>query len=396
TAKRRAALLLALADLGGEMERAEVTRALTEIADWAVGCAAAALLRAEAARGALPGLDADLDPRAAGYIVLAMGKMGAFELNYSSDIDLIVLFDEARFDPGDHATVRAGFVKVTRKLVRLLSDVTEDGYVFRTDLRLRPNPAVTPVCVGLIAAERYYEAHGRTWERAAFIKARVCAGDRRAGEAFLKRLRPFVFRRHLDFAAIEDAREMLRKIRDHKGLFGPITVRGHDMKLGRGGIREIEFFTQSHQLICGGRDARLQAPSTQAALSELHRAGWVNADEHDALQAAYVAHRNVEHRIQMLEDAQTHRVPKGDEGLAAVAALSGEADPEAFARRVAARLEDVHAITGEEEEPVQAPVARCFATREAEAILDSWPHLPATRSDRASALFARLKPEVLR
>ncbi|MEL6125134.1 MAG: bifunctional [glutamine synthetase] adenylyltransferase/[glutamine synthetase]-adenylyl-L-tyrosine phosphorylase [Pseudomonadota bacterium] len=399
TAKRRTALLLALGDLGGAMALSEVTGALTEFADWAVETAAGALLQEEAARGGLPGFDAVLDPRDAGYLVLAMGKMGAFELNYSSDIDLIVLFDETRFAPEDHGEARAGFVRVTRKLVRMLSDVTDGGYVFRTDLRLRPNPAVTPVCVGLLAAERYYEAHGRTWERAAFIKARVCAGDRAAGEAFLTRMRPFVFRRHLDFAAIEDAREMMRKIRHHKGLTGPITVHGHDVKLGRGGIREIEFFTQTQQLICGGRDPHLQAPGTQEALTALRDAGWVEPAEHDALQGAYMAHRTLEHRIQMLEDAQTHRVPRGDARFAALAALCGTNDLPGFEAGLARRFETVHAITGGDvvqEHAAEPATPVCFEDAASEAMVESWHRLPATRSDRASAMFGRMQPEVLR
>ena len=237
--------------------------------------------------------------------VLAMGKMGAHELNYSSDIDLIVLFDETRHDPDDYAELRRGFIRVTQRLVKLLSEVTATGYVFRVDLRLRPDPSVTPVCIASDPAEHYYESVGRTWERAAYIKARPCAGAIAAGEAFLGRLRPFIWRRHLDFAAIEDAQDIRKRIRAHKGLTGPLRLPGHDIKLGQGGIREIEFFTQTRQLITGGRDDGLRQRGTLAALAALAAKGWVDRAAAATLAEAYVAHRELEHRLQMLEDAQT-------------------------------------------------------------------------------------------
>ena len=229
----------------------------------------------EIRRGKLPGATGDDIERAGGMVALAMGKMGAGELNYSSDIDLICLFDETRFDPDDWHEARASFVRATRKMAALLSDMTADGYVFRTDLRLRPDPAVTPVCVSMEAAERYYESLGRTWERAAYIKARACAGDIAAGERFLKTLTPFVFRKHLDFAAIQDAHDMRLRIREHKGLGGPITLPRHNMKLGRGGIREIEFFTQTRQLIAGGRDPDLRVRGTVARTAAREKASAV-------------------------------------------------------------------------------------------------------------------------
>jgi len=247
-AKRRLALLVALADLGGAWDLMQVTSALTRFADGAVETGLRAILGAEIARGRLPGIAPGSDPSALGMVVMAMGKMGARELNYSSDIDLICLFDESRFAPADVHAARSGFIRATRRLTRLLSENTAEGYVLRTDLRLRPDAAVTPVCIGMDAAEEYYESQGRTWERAAWIKARPAAGDIGAGEAFIERLRPFVWRKHLDFAAIEDAHDMRLRIRSHKRLHpgqgGAITLEGHDLKLGAGGIREIEFFTQ--------------------------------------------------------------------------------------------------------------------------------------------------------
>ncbi|MBO6885194.1 MAG: glutamine-synthetase adenylyltransferase, partial [Marivita sp.] len=232
-AKRRIALLTGLADLAAVWPLETVTQALTDFADLSVHLAMRATSLHEIKRGKLPGQTEDDAELAGGMVALAMGKMGAGELNYSSDVDLICLFDETRFDPDDYHEARSALVRATRKMCAMLSDLTGEGYVFRTDLRLRPDPSVTPVCLAMEAAERYYESLGRTWERAAYIKARACAGDIAAGETFLKTLTPFVWRKHLDFAAIEDAHDMVRKIRDHKGLAGPITLPGHNMKLGR-------------------------------------------------------------------------------------------------------------------------------------------------------------------
>ncbi|MBL9048153.1 MAG: glutamine-synthetase adenylyltransferase, partial [Tabrizicola sp.] len=232
-AKRRVALLAALCDLGGVWSLEGVTGALTRLADKAVHLALVTQVGEEIRRGKLPGAGPDDTATAGGMVALAMGKMGAGELNYSSDIDLICLFDETRY-PGEEQEARASFIKVTRRMTAILSDAT-DGYVFRSDLRLRPDASVTPVCLSMAAAEAYYEAEGRTWERAAYIKARPCGGDLAAGERFLKTLTPFVWRKHLDFAAIQDAHDMRLRIRDHRGLHGPITVEGHNMKLGAGG-----------------------------------------------------------------------------------------------------------------------------------------------------------------
>ncbi|MGB0498625.1 MAG: bifunctional [glutamine synthetase] adenylyltransferase/[glutamine synthetase]-adenylyl-L-tyrosine phosphorylase [Rubricella sp.] len=400
-AKRRVALILSLVDLAGVRDVMWITRRLTDFADLAVDSALKALVSRQIDRGALPGQgDAD-KATAAGMTVLAMGKMGAGELNYSSDIDLIVLFDDSRYADIDLGEARAVFIKVTKQLTRLLSDVTEDGYVFRTDLRLRPDPSVTPVCISMDAAERYYESVGRTWERAAFIKARACAGDIAAGEAFLDRLAPFVWRRHLDFAAIEDAYGMIRAIRDHKGLTGPITVPGHDVKLGRGGIREIEFFTQTLQLIMGGRDPSLRPRGTLDALDALVAAGRVDPGEATILKTEYRALRDIEHRVQMMEDAQTHRLPASEEGLDRIAALAGFPDRIAFREDVRARLERVHALVeaslGDRagREPLDAAARAFLEDGAVQEIIAYWDRLPATRSDRASSLFRRLKPEIV-
>jgi glutamate-ammonia-ligase adenylyltransferase len=393
--KRRVALMVALADLGGAWPLEQVTGALTDYADAACGAALRAGLAIQIKRGKLPGMTQDDLADAAGMVVLAMGKMGAHELNYSSDIDLICLFDETRFDPNDFHDARAAFVRATRAMSATLSDLTGQGYVFRTDLRLRPDPAVTPVCVAMEAAERYYESLGRTWERAAYIKARPCAGDIAAGGRFLTSLRPFVWRRHLDFAAIQDAHDMRLAIREHKGLGGPITLPGHNMKLGRGGIREIEFFTQTRQLIAGGRDPDLRVQGTCAGLAVLADKGWVPPEVAQSLTDHYRAHRTVEHRLQMFRDAQTHDLPMSDQGFARLAALM-DTDVEPLQTDLRARLSAVHEMTEGFFAPTHAPAQQLpeehvFDTQ----IIDRWPRYPALRTDRGAAIFERLKPDLL-
>jgi len=396
-AKRRVALLLAACDLGGVWELEQVTHALTEFADFATQAALQSQIRREQARGKLPGVSVDDVQDCAGVVVLAMGKMGAYELNYSSDIDLIVLFDETRHSKDDYYDVRASFLRATRNMTKMLSDITAEGYVFRTDLRLRPNPSVTPVCVPMDGAERYYEAEGRTWERAAFIKARVCAGDFVAGARFLQRISPFIWRRQLDFVAIQDAHDMRLRIREHKGLGGDIAVPDHDMKLGRGGIREIEFFAQTQQLIAGGRDKDLRCSRTDDALRALATKGWVPDDLAETLIAAYRKHRDIEHRIQMLRDAQTHKMPKSAKELDRLARFSGWADTGGFIADILQRLRAVHKATEDffaplEEDKPATPVdlpAGMLAT------MDSWAGLPALRSPRAVRIFDRLRPDLL-
>lgn len=397
-AKRRVALLLAACDLGGVWSLEQVTRALTEFADFATHAALKSQIRREQARGKLPGVSVEDVEDCAGVAVLAMGKMGAYELNYSSDIDLIVLFDETRHSKEDYYDVRAGFLRATRNMSKMLSDITDEGYVFRTDLRLRPNPSVTPVCVPMDGAERYYEAEGRTWERAAFIKARVCAGDIAAGERFLQRISPFIWRRHLDFVAIQDAHDMRLQIRQHKGLGGGIVVPGHDLKLGRGGIREIEFFAQTQQLIAGGRDKDLRCSRTDDALWALAAKGWVPEDLAETLIVAYRKHRDIEHRIQMLRDAQTHKMPLNGGDLDRLARFSGWPDTEKFVSDIHQRLTRVHKITEDffsplEEEKTETPVD---LPSDMLATMDSWAGLPALRSPRAVRIFDRLRPDLIR
>ncbi len=392
-AKARVALLVALADLGGVWSLPTVTDALTRFADSAVDACLRNLVSAEITRGKLPGLTPDDADTTGGMVALAMGKMGAHELNYSSDIDLICLFDETRFDRGDIPEARAGFVRVTRRMTAILSDNTAEGYVFRTDLRLRPDASVTPVCLSMAAAESYYESVGRTWERAAYIKARACAGDIPAGEKFLTALRPFVWRKHLDFAAIQDAHDMRLRIRDHKGLNGALALPGHDLKLGRGGIREIEFFTQTRQLIAGGRDSSLRVRGTGEGLSALAIAGWIEPAVADTLYAHYAAHREVEHRLQMIADQQTHALPMTDEGFARLAAFMGTSVA-TLSADLTARMTQVDQLT----EGFFAPHAHKTPPIDqfGAEITARWLTYPALRSERAVQIFKRLRPELMR
>lgn len=391
-AKRRLALLTALADLGGVWSLEQVTGTLSDFADLACDTALRPALANEIRRKKLPGMDQDDLATACGMVVLAMGKMGGGELNYSSDIDLICLFDEQRFVPDQYHEARSAFVRATRKMSGTLSDLTGEGYVFRTDLRLRPDPSVTPVCLAMEAAERYYESLGRTWERAAYIKARPAAGDLAAGQRFLDTLRPFVWRRHLDFTAIQDAHDIRLRIRKHKGLGGVITVPGHNLKLGRGGIREIEFFTQTRQLIAGGRDPDLRLRATVPSLRLLASKGWFSMDLSDTLSRHYRHLREVEHRVQMINDAQTHDMPGSSAGLNRLACLMGQ-DTDAMTRDLRDRLTEVHALT----EGFFAPDAVDPAPESAaeNALTSRWPSYPALRSARAVQIFKRLKPEIL-
>jgi glutamate-ammonia-ligase adenylyltransferase len=379
-AKRRAHLYVALADCGGAWDLGQVTGALTDLADRAVQLALSEALAAEMRRGKLT--------EDHGAVVFAMGKHGARELNYSSDIDLIVLFDES-CHPGQETEARTALVRAVRRMCATLSDLRAGGYVFRTDLRLRPDASVTPVCLSMAAAESYYEAEGRTWERAAWIKARPVAGDMAAGARFLKAMVPFVWRRHLDFAAIRDAHDMRLRIRDHRRLHG-IGVEGQDLKLGPGGIREIEFFTQTRQLIAGGRDPSLRDPTTVGGLARLADAGWVPGGVAADLAASYADLRRIEHRLQMVNDAQTHAMPATAEGVRRIAAFMGEGEAE-FRERLVGLLRQVDGITAGFFAPAPSAPAPALSA-EAEAIVAAWPRYPALRSDRAQEIFRRLRP----
>ena len=232
------------------------------------------------------------------------------------------------------------FARLLRRLIRILQERSGDGYVFRTDLRLRPDPGATPLAVPVEAAMLYYEGRGQNWERAAFIKARPVAGDIKAGEAFLRELTPFMFRKYLDYAAIADIHSIKRQIHAHKG-HGEIAVKGHNIKLGRGGIREIEFFVQTQQLIAGGRMQELRLRATEPMLHGLAKANWIDAETAGELISAYWFLRDVEHRVQMVRDEQTHVLPTTDAELKRIAYMMGFADVPAFSAELSRVLKTV-------------------------------------------------------
>ncbi len=413
-AKRRAALTIALADLAGRWDLAAVTGALSEFAERALDSVVRHLLAAAAAVGEIAPESAEHS----GLIILGMGKLGARELNYSSDIDLIVLFDGERARYRGPRSVQTFFSQFAQELVRMMAERTADGYVFRTDLRLRPDPGSTPPAVATRAALAYYESAGQNWERAAFIKARPVAGDRDAALAFLGELRPFLWRKNLDFAAIEDIHSIKRQINAHRGG-GKIAVAGHDIKLGRGGIREIEFFAQTQQLIWGGRKPELRRAGTLAALDALAAAGLIGEEARATLTTAYHFLRQLEHRLQMIDDAQTHSVPRDPAALHRIAVLMGFADTALFAEALTAQLGAVEAIyahlfeeapslaspgnlvfTGAEDDPETLKTLRGlgFADPSAiAAIVRNWHHgrYRATRSARARELLTELVPALV-
>ena len=339
--KADAALFLALADIGGLYADVEVSRGIAETADTAVRAALAFLFRSAQARGDWLDTVPNAEARS-GYMVVAMGKHGAHELNYSSDIDLIVFFDPDRAAGklGERHELQHFFVRLTRDLIRLLQERSEHGYVFRTDLRLRPDPGAMPLAVARDTALNYYESFGQNWERAAMIKARVIAGDIEAGQSLLGELQPFIWRKYLDYAAIADIHAMKRQIHAVKG-FGDIRVAGHNIKLGRGGIREIEFFAQTQQLIAGGRQRSQRSPETLVALHRLVERNWITEAVRRDLHAAYVHLRTIEHRLQMLDDEQTQTLPEDAAGLARLAQFAGYADVAAFSAALTKTLETV-------------------------------------------------------
>jgi [glutamine synthetase] adenylyltransferase / [glutamine synthetase]-adenylyl-L-tyrosine phosphorylase len=338
--KAEAALLIALADAGGVWPVMRVTAALTRLADAAVGLAVRHLLGEAARAGALNPADPAQPEQGSGYFVLALGKMGGNELNYSSDIDLIVLYDIAASTAAPGTELAPFYVRLTRRLVKLLQERTADGYVFRIDLRLRPDPASTQIAVSTAAALHYYESVGQNWERAALIKARPCAGDIAAGHALLAALSPFIWRKYIDFAAVTDIHAMKRQIHAYRG-HGEINVEGHNLKLGRGGIREIEFFVQTQQLILGGRHLQLRAPQTLAGLAALAAGGWIDNHARDELDAAYRFLREAENRLQMVADEQTQTLPADRSALETFARFAGFAGRDAFADALLAHLRSV-------------------------------------------------------
>ena len=404
--RERLALSLALAvgDLAGALPLARVMGELSAFADRALDAAIAA-----ATRRRVPDAEPNADLR--GFSGIALGKHGAGELNYSSDIDPILLYDpetlprRARDDPADAAQ------RIARGVVELLGAVTAEGYVFRVDLRLRPAAEVTPLALPFVAAITHYESSALAWERAAFIRARAAAGDIAAGQAFLDAIRPFVWRRSLDFGAIAEIGRLTTRIRDHYAggqQVGP----GYDLKRGRGGIREVEFFAQTHQLIHGGRNPALRQRGTRAALDALADAGIVAPEDAVVLGASYDRLRTLEHRLQMVADQQTHSLPTDPALLEAVARLDGLASGQALVGELAAISETVgrrfdsliaaYAPTGAVPvavRPLELELgALGFADPAALALrIEAWDNgqYRALRSAEARAAFAKLRGTLL-
>lgn len=330
--KRRAALLIAMADVSGEWHLAHVTRALSVLAEASLHIVVSFLLRGAHHKGDIELSDLSHPENGSGFIVLAMGKLGAMELNYSSDVDLIVLYDEERVPYIGKKDIGTFFVKLTRDMISLMEDKTAYGYVFRTDLRLRPDPGSTPVALSTAAAGFYYESFAQNWERAAYIKARALAGDKKAGNAFLKEIRPFIWRRSTDFYALQQIHEIKRSLGARSADME--AVAGYNVKLGPGGIREIEFFTQLQQLLWGGRDMKLRSKGTLNGLKNLVKAGWASEQTRHELSDAYVFLRTLEHRLQMIADEQTQTLPKTQSELDCIAAFMGFEKYEDFVERL--------------------------------------------------------------
>ena len=414
-------LLAALADLGGVWGLDQVTGALSRFADASVSAALAAVACDQRERGKLTSPPDDPRGPVPGLFGLAMGKHGAFELNYSSDIDVSLFWDPDGLIPALAEGVEPQrFVdRLAQALAGLMQERTGDGYVFRFDLRLRPDPSSTPPVVAAPTALAYYESVGQNWERAAFIKARPVLGDLEVGRRFLEALTPFIWRRSLDYPAILDIQSIKRQIHVHKTGEG-LEAAGANLKLGRGGIREIEFFAQTQQLILGGRNPALRAPRTVDALAALRDAGHVDPEACSELTGAYVALRGLEHRVQMLDDEQTHSLPVDPAARARVAALTGEGDLSAFDARVETLLVGVNrrygelfegeeelsspygslVFTGVENDPETLDTLSRMGFSDPAMVADtirSWHHgrIPATRTARGRELFTRLAPRLL-
>jgi glutamate-ammonia-ligase adenylyltransferase len=415
--KQETALIVALADLSGRYDIVATTRALSRAADRFVAAALRVALRLSGER--LAPRDAQAPDVDCGLAVLALGKHGAMELNYSSDVDLVVFYDSRAPALAAGQGAKANALRLTQHLVKLLQERTGDGYVLRVDLRLRPDPGSTAPAVSLDAARHYYETLGQNWERAAMIKARPVAGDLALGFAFLSEMSAFIWRKYFDYAAIADIHAMKRQIHAAKG-HAEIAVAGHDLKLGRGGIREIEFFVQTQQLIFGGRRQALRGPRTLDMLRQLRVDGWITEKAETELSEAYAFLRGLEHRLQMAQDQQTQRLPADPAALKAFALFCGFGGAASFSRELLRQLRAVelhyarlfeHApgldsragnlvFTGKTDDPETLDTLREMGFRDpalAAETVRGW-HFgrrPAVRSPRAREQLTELLPALL-
>lgn len=417
--KQATSLSIALWDLADAMPQHIILSALSQAAELSVEAGLRYLIAREVAVGKCTFDLPQKGLEGLGFVLLGMGKLGAFELNYSSDIDLIALYDQDAEVLAEGQEPSVFWVRLIKRLVRLIQERTGDGYAYRMDLRLRPDPGSTPLAVSLSGALQYYEGTGQNWERAALIKARPIAGDKLVGDAFLAGVSPFIWRKYLDYAAIEDIQAIKKQIHAHKG-FGQICSAGHNIKLGRGGIREIEFFVQTQQLIAGGRNPDLRDRKTLDGLSRLKDIGWVEETVRSELSEAYDYLRRVENRIQMMDDEQTHIVPPDDEKRLSLAILSSDSDLNSFDQRLIGTFKTVQqhyaqlfeekngsektsgnlVFTGEDDDPdtLYTLSGLGFAkSSEAIAMIKGWHfgRIPATRSQHARAVLTELMPTLL-
>ena len=339
---------LAGTDMHGTANLAEVCRAMSELADASIRAALARLGERD-------------------LIVVAMGKLGGGELNVSSDIDLVFVHRDAA---QPERLERTG-----RRLIALLSEVTGDGYVFRVDMRLRPYGDSGALVSGFDALEAYFVGQGREWERYAWIKARAVSGSDADIKSLAEIVRPFVFRKYLDYGTLEAMRRLHAEVRRDVARR---ELAGH-VKLGPGGIREIEFITQALQLVRGGRDPELMARPTLLTLSLLCRKRLLAEDAETELADAYVFLRNVEHRLQYLDDAQTHELPDTEDDRARLAQMADFASWEAF-----------YAALNAHRAAVTRHFQAVFADPGAETESRPWPDHPRLTALRASQRYAQL------
>ena len=414
-AKRKVSLLVALADITNTWNLKKITGALTDFADCSVCLSIEWLLHDRFKNKQIESEEQE----DCGLFVLAVGKLGAHELNYSSDIDIVVLYDEAKAKYSGKLSIKEFFVRFTQELVEILQSRTHEGYVFRTDLRIRPDPYSTPLAVSVAAAENYYKTVGQNWERAALIKARFIAGDEVAAKSFLKFIQTFIWRADLDFNAIEDIKSVKRQI-DSSHPQKPEVLLGYNVKLGKGAIREVEFYAQTQQLIWGGPELELRAMATCDALKALEKSGKIKPGTSEKLIAAYEFFRTVEHRLQMVNDEHTHSLPLNETALQDFAVFMGYGKPQEFYDKLAANFALVQKLyaelfeesqslsmggnlvfTGVTNDPETLLTVSKLGFKEPERVCEiirGWHHgrRPSTAFKRVREILTELTPHILR
>ena len=416
--KKQAALVIAVADIAGVWSIEKVMRRLSEFAEKAISLACCHILARQSQEGKIQLKYTHNPERSSGYFILALGKLGARELNYSSDVDLVVFYDPVVLGANNRGIVNQIAIQATKSLIRILGEQTSDGYVLRVDLRLRPDPGSTPIAVSVDSAQRYYENSGQNWERMAFIRARPIAGDIELGKKFLLSLQPFMWRKNLDFAAIEDIHSIKRQI-SSRPIRNSNELNGHNIKLGKGGIREIEFFIQTQQLIWAGRYPELRHEYLLKATSALMEEGKISKETAQEIRTAYLFLRKIEHRLQMINDQQTHQLPKSDQDLENVAIFSGFGNVTEFKYSLLSVLNCVQehyadlfetspnlsldgslVFTGNELHPDTILTLKTMGFSQPKSvfnIVSGWHYgrYPATRDERARQLLTELMPQLL-